>query len=137
MHRRCEAWGDAAHAPLSMRVRHAPPRGAVLAERLRGLGKQVSVRVVPGEEHGWDKRPPIAQKANVGLEYVADAEAVRNWLEPEDQGTTSESGRKTEEGDEIMVGSKVLAAQGMEKVSARAWWRNEEEEWRSSGTEAS
>lgn len=74
------------------------PEAQVLAARLKRLGTQVSVRVVPGEEHGWDQRSPIAQKATGGVEYVAAAEAVRERLGPEDQGCTIESGRKTEEG---------------------------------------
>ncbi|KAL7422514.1 hypothetical protein Q5752_003162 [Cryptotrichosporon argae] len=47
--------------------------GLDFAERLQKRGKTVTVRVVKGEQHGWDKPPPVRPKPSVGEEY---AEAV-------------------------------------------------------------
>jgi acetyl esterase/lipase len=93
--------------------------GQDFAARLKVLGKQVSMRLVQGEEHGWDKPPPIAQKASVGVEYMAAAEAVRSWFTGGTPRSPGDSAMKMAEGDEPMVGHQVLAAQGREKVSVK------------------
>jgi acetyl esterase/lipase len=93
--------------------------GQDFAGRLQDMGKQVSMRLVQGEEHGWDKPPPIAQKASVGVEYMAAAEAVRSWFTGGTPRSPGDSATRMAAGDEPMVGHQVLAAQGREKVSLK------------------
>ncbi|KAI1498170.1 Alpha/Beta hydrolase protein [Biscogniauxia marginata] len=55
--------------------------GKLFAERIAGRGKPVSVRVVEGEKHAWDKPLPLAPKQSVAAEYEKAIEAIRTWLE--------------------------------------------------------
>ncbi|KAI5923628.1 Alpha/Beta hydrolase protein [Camillea tinctor] len=55
--------------------------GKLFAERLESRGKPVSVRVVEGEKHAWDKPLPLAPKQSVALEYEKAIESVKGWLE--------------------------------------------------------
>ncbi|KAI0003150.1 Alpha/Beta hydrolase protein [Xylariaceae sp. FL0662B] len=54
--------------------------GIVFAERLRTRGKTISVSVVNGEKHAWDKPPPLAPKETVGLEYGIAVGKMKEWL---------------------------------------------------------
>ncbi|KAI1336020.1 Alpha/Beta hydrolase protein [Xylariaceae sp. FL0016] len=53
--------------------------GQIFAERIEGLGKTVSVRVVEDEKHAWDKPLPLAPKDNVSVEYDKAIGAIKSW----------------------------------------------------------
>ncbi|KAI0596858.1 Alpha/Beta hydrolase protein [Biscogniauxia sp. FL1348] len=55
--------------------------GKLFAERLERRGKAVSVRVVEGAKHAWDKPLPLAPKQSVAVEYQKAIEAIKGWLE--------------------------------------------------------
>ncbi|KAJ2970125.1 hypothetical protein NUW58_g9791 [Xylaria curta] len=52
----------------------------LFAERLEKRGKSVTVRVVEGEKHAWDKPPPLAPKPSVAMEYDIAIGAVKSWF---------------------------------------------------------
>ena len=52
--------------------------GREFGERLRGAGREVVVRTVPGARHGWDK-PPLPLQGSVGEEYDAAIENMMRW----------------------------------------------------------
>ncbi|KAH8156636.1 hypothetical protein CIB48_g11617 [Xylaria polymorpha] len=54
--------------------------GQLFGERLEKHGKRVSVRVVEGEKHAWDKPLPLGPKGSVAFEYDIAIAAVKNWL---------------------------------------------------------
>ncbi len=54
--------------------------GLRLKERLEGLGKTVSCKVVEKEKHGWEK-PPDFLKPSMGIEYNAALVEAQGWLE--------------------------------------------------------
>ncbi|KAI0396015.1 Alpha/Beta hydrolase protein [Xylariaceae sp. FL0594] len=54
--------------------------GKLFAERLETRGKRVSVRVVEGEKHAWDKPLPLGPKVTVAFEYDIAIEAVKSWF---------------------------------------------------------
>ncbi|KJZ78082.1 hypothetical protein HIM_02719 [Hirsutella minnesotensis 3608] len=54
--------------------------GIRFAQRLEYHNKTVSVRVVKGESHGWDKPPPLAPKESVFIEYGEATQAIASWL---------------------------------------------------------
>lgn len=62
--------------------------GDELATRLKGLGKEVSARLVEGERHGWDK-VPFAVKDSAAVEYQAAWEVLEDWLRRESEGTNT------------------------------------------------
>ncbi|KYK59627.1 hypothetical protein DCS_00760 [Drechmeria coniospora] len=49
-------------------------------QRLERCDKAVSVRVVHGESHAWDKPPPMAPKESVRVEYAEATRAMARWL---------------------------------------------------------
>jgi acetyl esterase/lipase len=53
--------------------------GDEFASKLKGLGKEISERLVEGERHGWDK-VPFAVKDSVGVEYQAAWEVLEAWI---------------------------------------------------------
>ncbi|KAI0875972.1 Alpha/Beta hydrolase protein [Hypoxylon argillaceum] len=55
--------------------------GRLFAERLEGRGRQVSVRVVEGEKHAWDKPLPLGPKDTVMFEYDISIAAIKSWIE--------------------------------------------------------
>ncbi|KAI0910819.1 Alpha/Beta hydrolase protein [Ustulina deusta] len=55
--------------------------GKLFAERLEKRGKKISVRVLEGEQHAWDKPLPLAPKDNVAFEYDIAIAAVKSWLD--------------------------------------------------------
>ncbi|GAP91972.1 putative arylacetamide deacetylase [Rosellinia necatrix] len=55
--------------------------GKLFAERLEGRGRKVSVRVVEGEKHAWDKPMPLAPKESVTFEYDISMAAVKSWFD--------------------------------------------------------
>ncbi|KAI0482134.1 Alpha/Beta hydrolase protein [Xylariaceae sp. FL0804] len=64
--------------------------GRLFADRARELrGARgpdlVSVRVVEGEKHAWDKPLPLAPKENVGVEYAKAVEAIKTWFDGGEQ----------------------------------------------------
>ena len=50
------------------------------AERIRGMRGDVVVREVKGEQHGWDRPPPLRVKESVVVEYEAAVESLGVWL---------------------------------------------------------
>nr|ODN94593.1 hypothetical protein L204_04726 [Cryptococcus depauperatus CBS 7855] len=55
--------------------------GISFQKRLEKEGKEVSVRVLKGERHAWDKPPPLAPKGSVQVEYEAAVAVMESWLE--------------------------------------------------------
>ncbi|GAW20728.1 hypothetical protein ANO14919_102380 [Xylariales sp. No.14919] len=55
--------------------------GRLFAERLEKHGNKVSLRVVEGEKHAWDKPPPLAPKESAAFEYDIAISAVKSWLD--------------------------------------------------------
>ncbi|KAI0198052.1 Alpha/Beta hydrolase protein [Astrocystis sublimbata] len=55
--------------------------GLLFGERLEKHGKKVSVRVVEGEKHAWDKPLPLGPKETVAFEYEIAIAAAKSWLE--------------------------------------------------------
>ncbi|KAI0023011.1 Alpha/Beta hydrolase protein [Xylariomycetidae sp. FL0641] len=53
--------------------------GRLFAERMEAQRKKVTVRVVEGEKHAWDKPLPLAPKESVANEYKEAIEAVKSW----------------------------------------------------------
>ncbi|KAI3316804.1 alpha/beta-hydrolase [Xylariaceae sp. AK1471] len=53
--------------------------GRLFAEKLENRGKKISVRVVEGEKHAWDKPLPLGPKNTVAFEYEIAIEAVKSW----------------------------------------------------------
>jgi acetyl esterase/lipase len=53
--------------------------GRLFAERLENRGKKISVRVVEGEKHAWDKPLPLGPKNTVAFEYDIAIEAIKSW----------------------------------------------------------
>ncbi|KAI1198710.1 Alpha/Beta hydrolase protein [Nemania serpens] len=56
--------------------------GKLFAERLENRGKKVSVRVVEGEKHAWDKPLPLGPKETVLFEYDIAMAAIKSWVDP-------------------------------------------------------
>ncbi|KAI1813235.1 Alpha/Beta hydrolase protein [Poronia punctata] len=54
--------------------------GKLFAERLENRGKQVSVRIVEGEKHAWDKPLPLGPKVTVAFEYDISLEVIKSWF---------------------------------------------------------
>lgn len=54
--------------------------GVRFACRLRSNDKPVSLRIVEGETHGWDKPPPMVPKESVYTEYKAASWQMARWL---------------------------------------------------------
>ncbi|KAI8648536.1 Abhydrolase-3 domain-containing protein [Fusarium keratoplasticum] len=54
--------------------------GLRFGDRLRTRGKRVSIRVVAGEKHGWDKFSP-KNPENISIEYGEATKAMLGWLE--------------------------------------------------------
>ncbi|ORY64964.1 Alpha/Beta hydrolase protein [Pseudomassariella vexata] len=57
--------------------------GQRFAERLKAQGKEVSVRVVEKEKHGWDKTPTLFAKQNIKVEYAHAINVLTGWLDRE------------------------------------------------------
>ncbi|KAJ3560422.1 hypothetical protein NPX13_g9306 [Xylaria arbuscula] len=55
--------------------------GRLFAERLEKRGKHISVRVLEGEKHAWDKPLPLAPKETVAFEYDIAVAAVKSWFD--------------------------------------------------------
>ena len=55
--------------------------GVRFGERLKGRDKRVSVRIVAGEKHGWDKRPARRLKRSVLVEYDEAVKEMEDWVE--------------------------------------------------------
>ena len=55
--------------------------GKLFAERLEKKGKDVSVRLLEGEKHAWDKPMPLAPKESVAFEYDISVAAMKRWLD--------------------------------------------------------
>lgn len=55
--------------------------GVRFGERLKGRDKRVSVRIVAGEKHGWDKRPARRPKRSVLVEYDEAVKEMEDWVE--------------------------------------------------------
>ncbi|KAI1272933.1 Alpha/Beta hydrolase protein [Xylaria sp. FL0933] len=55
--------------------------GQLFAERLEKHGKKISVRIVEGEEHAWDKPLPLAPKNTVAFEYDIAIAAIKSWFD--------------------------------------------------------
>lgn len=54
--------------------------GMTFSNRLKTLGKDHTLRVVQGEQHGWDNPPPMGPKESVYTEYEQATSAMANWL---------------------------------------------------------
>ncbi|KAI0538080.1 Alpha/Beta hydrolase protein [Xylaria digitata] len=54
--------------------------GKLFAERLERRGNKVSVRVVEGEKHAWDKPLPLAPKESAAFEYDIAIGVMKSWL---------------------------------------------------------
>ncbi|WVQ72665.1 hypothetical protein IAR50_002224 [Cryptococcus sp. DSM 104548] len=54
--------------------------GLAFQKRLEERGKEVSVRIVPGEKHAWDKPMPLYPKPSVKVEYDAALEVIKGYL---------------------------------------------------------
>ncbi|KAK7956715.1 uncharacterized protein PG986_005937 [Apiospora aurea] len=64
--------------------------GHTFAHRLRDADKEISVRVVEGAKHAWDKPPPMWPKKSVHIEYGHALESMRRWMGgPEGSGSDS------------------------------------------------
>ncbi|KAK5634109.1 hypothetical protein RRF57_009823 [Xylaria bambusicola] len=55
--------------------------GKLFAERLEKHGKDITVRILEGEKHAWDKPMPLAPKESVAFEYGIAVAAVKRWLD--------------------------------------------------------
>ncbi|KAI8631956.1 Alpha/Beta hydrolase protein [Xylariaceae sp. FL1651] len=55
--------------------------GQLFAERLENRGKKISVRVVEGEKHAWDKPLPLGPKDTVSFEYDIAIAAIKSWFD--------------------------------------------------------
>ncbi|KAJ8108495.1 hypothetical protein ONZ43_g6406 [Nemania bipapillata] len=55
--------------------------GKLFAERLESRGRKVSVRVVEGEKHAWDKPMPLGPKDSVAFEYDISIAAIKSWID--------------------------------------------------------
>ncbi|KAI0964867.1 Alpha/Beta hydrolase protein [Xylaria arbuscula] len=53
----------------------------LFAERVEKRGKKISVRVVEGQEHAWDKPLPLAPKDSVAFEYDISIAAIKSWFD--------------------------------------------------------
>ncbi|KAI5866466.1 Alpha/Beta hydrolase protein [Durotheca rogersii] len=55
--------------------------GLAFAKRAQARGKTVSVRVVEGERHAWDKPPRMTAKKSVAVEYGEALNAIKEWFD--------------------------------------------------------
>ncbi|KAK4686152.1 hypothetical protein P7C73_g3981, partial [Tremellales sp. Uapishka_1] len=54
--------------------------GQAFHDRIRTSGGDCSLRIVKGEQHGWDKGPRSAAKESVDIEYEQAASRISSWL---------------------------------------------------------
>ncbi|CAJ2501875.1 Uu.00g047280.m01.CDS01 [Anthostomella pinea] len=55
--------------------------GLIFAERIGDQGKPVTVRVVEGAKHAWDKPLPLSPKDTVAVEYKETIEILKSWFD--------------------------------------------------------
>lgn len=52
----------------------------VFSRRMEKAGREVVLREVEGEAHGWDKPPVITPKPSVMVEYMEAVKSMRGWV---------------------------------------------------------